>query len=203
MATSPRITLQVHSSCRRSTDQVQEHRLFPTTVPAKTVAHSKHQKMAFSLLKNFLNSGAKPKVAEPNRLTLERRNAKSTSTQELISIIERDGGVIVEEIISTELAARIKNDLKPYFDTDKVDPSGFFPETTQRASGLLGISDACVELACNKTYIGIANEMLTSEFSFWNDQRRETVRTKPIISSTVGFRVNPGGRRQALHRDDR
>jgi hypothetical protein len=31
---------------------------------------------------------------------------------------------------------------------------------------------------------------------------QETVTSKPIISSTVGFRVNPGGKQQALHRDD-
>jgi hypothetical protein len=69
----------------------------------------------------------------------------------LVSIIERDGGVIVENLISQELATRIKSDLKPYFDSDRVDPSGFFPHTTQRATGLLGKSDACVKLACSIT----------------------------------------------------
>jgi ectoine hydroxylase-related dioxygenase (phytanoyl-CoA dioxygenase family) len=153
--------------------------------------------MAFQYLKSLF-------VAPPKQPKIERMDANdpSTTTDTLISIIERDGGVIVENIITTELATQIKTDLKPYFDTDKVDPSGFFPSTTQRATGLLGISDACVELACNKTYIDIANKMIGSTYTYWAGQTQETVTTKPIISSTVGFRVNPGGRQQAIHRDD-
>ena len=130
-------------------------------------------------------------------------NDPATTTDLLVEIIERDGGVIVENIISKELAARIKSELRPYFDTDKVDASGFFPHTTQRATGLLGRSDGCVELAMNPTYINVANRMISSTFTYWTGQRQETVTSKPIISSTVGFRVNPGGRQQGLHRDDR
>lgn len=134
---------------------------------------------------------------------LERRNARTTSKEELVHIIERDGGVIVEEIITQDLAAQIKADLEPYFNTDVKDESGFFPETTKRATGLLGISDACVELACNKTFIDVANQMLTSEYTAWTGQEQQTWRSKPYISSTVAFRVNPGGKQQGLHRDDR
>jgi ectoine hydroxylase-related dioxygenase (phytanoyl-CoA dioxygenase family) len=134
---------------------------------------------------------------------IERRNAATTSKEELIRIIERDGGVIVEEIISQELAAQIKADLEPYFQNDVKDESNFFPETTKRATGLLGISDACVELACNKTFIDVANDMLTSEYTGWTGQEQQTWRSKPIISSTVAFQVNPGGKQQGLHRDDR
>lgn len=110
--------------------------------------------------------------------------------------------MIFTNLITPEHALRIKADLKDHFDTDVADVSGFFRSTTQRATGLLGISDACVELACNPTFINVANEILASEFTYWGGQVQETVRTKPVISSTVGFRVNPG-RQQALHRDDR
>lgn len=153
--------------------------------------------MAFQYLKSLF-------VAPQKHSKIERMDASDplTTTEALISIIERDGGVIVENIITSELATQIRTDLKPYFDTDKVDPSGFFPSTTQRATGLLGISDACVELACNKTYIDIANKMIGSTYTYWVGQKQVTVTTKPIISSTVGFRVNPGGRQQAIHRDD-
>lgn len=139
-----------------------------------------------------------------NKPTIARYDANdpATTTDLLVSILERDGGVIVENIISQELASRIRTELKPYFDTDKVDPSGFFPHTTQRATGLLGRSDACVELAMNPTYIDVANRMISSTYTYWTGQEQETVTGKPIISSTVGFRVNPGGRQQALHRDD-
>lgn len=136
------------------------------------------------------------------QLTRCDANDPSTTTDLLVSIIERDGGVIVENLITQELATQIRSDLKPYFDTDKLDPSGFFPHTTQRATGLLANSDACVDLACNKTFIDTANKLISSTYTYWTGQRQETVTCKPIISSTVGFRVNPGGRQQDLHRDD-
>jgi len=123
------------------------------------------------------SSSTKPTIARFDA------NDPSTTTDLLISILERDGGVIVENIISKELAARIKAELKPFFDTDKKDNSGFFPETTQRATGLLGRSDACVELATNKTYIDVANKMLSSTYTYWSGQKQETVTSKPVISS--------------------
>jgi hypothetical protein len=99
--------------------------------------------MALSLLRDILtfHSPSTPATAKADKHTinnpsllpkLERRDATdpSTTTELLVSIIERDGGVIVENLISQELSTRIKSDLKPYFDTDRVDPSGFFPHTT-------------------------------------------------------------------------
>jgi len=145
-------------------------------------------------------NGSKP---SPPTIARYDANDPATTTDLLVSIIERDGGVIVENLISQDLAMQIKSELKPYFDTDKVDPSGFFPHTTQRASGLLARSEGCVELAMNPTYINVANAMISSTYTYWSGQRQETVTSKPIISSTVGFRVNPGGRQQDLHRDDR
>jgi ectoine hydroxylase-related dioxygenase (phytanoyl-CoA dioxygenase family) len=143
-----------------------------------------------------------PVSKSPPKIARHDARDPETTTELLVSVIERDGGVILENLITSELAARIKSDLAPYFDTDKVDPSGFFPTTTQRATGLLAKSDACVELACNKTYIDVANSMISSTYTYWTGQTQETVTGKPIISSTVGFRVNPGGRQQDLHRDD-
>ncbi len=122
-------------------------------------------------------SSKKPKIARCDA------NDPATTTELLVPIIERDGGVIVENLISKELASRIKSELKPYFDTDKKDCSGFFPETTQRATGLLGRSDGCVELAMNPIYINVANKMLSSTYTYWSGQEQETVTSKPIISS--------------------
>ena len=142
---------------------------------------------------------------EPTKPTLLRYDAlDSTTTPELLVLaIQKEGGVIVQNLISASLASQIKHDLKPHFDTDTPDKSGFFPSTTQRASGLLGISDACAELATNPLFIAVANAMVSSTHTFWRGDHQETVQEKPIVSSTVGFRVNPGGEQQVLHRDDK
>lgn len=160
------------------------------------------RRMLTILRKAFSFAIPVPASKAPPRIARYDARDPTTTTKLLVSIIERDGGVIVENLITSKLASQIKSDLAPYFDTDKIDPSGFFPTTTQRATGLLAKSDACVELACNKTYIDVANAMISSTYTYWSGKTQETVTGKPIISSTVGFRVNPGGRQQDLHRDD-
>ena len=135
---------------------------------------------------------------------LQRFDAKDPATTSalLVEAVYQDGGVIVENLISTELAAQIRGELKPYFDTDRIDKTGFFPETTQRASGLISISGGCIEYLTQPLLIDTVNALLSSTYSFWVGEKVRTVTSKPQISSTVGFRVNPGGRQQALHRDD-
>lgn len=174
------------------------------TVPAQaSLIKPDIARRMISLLRNVFSFAIPaPAARVPPRIARCDATDPKTTTKLLVSIIERDGGVIVENLISSELASQIKSDLAPYFDTDKMDPSGFFATTTQRATGLLAKSDACVELACNKTYIDVANAMISSTYTYWTGQTQETVTGKPIISSTVGFRVNPGGRQQDLHRDD-
>ena len=119
----------------------------------------------------------------------------------ILEYLQRDGVVIVTEMFSRTHVEQVKQDLAPHFDSDVIDQSDFFPSTTQRATGLFAISRACVDLAMHPLFLAVANRLLTSVYTFYLGTEKNTVRSKPIISSTVGFRVNPGGRQQALHRD--
>ena len=125
-----------------------------------------------------------------------------TTIETLLKILHRDGGVIIENFISESLAAQIKDELKPFFDTDRVDQSGFFPTTTQRATALLAHSKSCVDLITNPLLVSLSDALLTSQYTYWTGQSQATAIAKPTISSTVAFRVNPGGAQQGLHRDD-
>ena len=144
----------------------------------------------------------KPKTfSKPPQIVRFDANDPSLDIRQLIAVIERDGGVIVENLISKDLASCIKKDLEPHFNSDKPDTSGFFPETTQRAIGLFGISNACVEYGTNAIFIEVANAMVSSTSEYWQGRTRHILRERPIISSTVAFRVQPGGKQQGLHRD--
>jgi hypothetical protein len=135
-------------------------------------------------------------------LTRVYANDASTTPALLQSIIERDGAVIVKGLVPRELCERVREDLKPQFDTDRVDESGFFPTTTKRAHGILAYSDATAELLVNPLFQSVANGILTSNYTYWEGQGKKRVSAKPQIASIVGFRVEPGGTQQALHRDD-
>ncbi|UJR07469.1 hypothetical protein I4U23_011758 [Adineta vaga] len=127
--------------------------------------------------------------------------ASKTAADDILDYLQRDGVVIVNGMFTKDHIERVKNDLEPHFDTDIIDQSGFFPSTTQRATGLFGISRACVDLAMHPLFLSVANRLLTSTYTFYLGSTKTIVTSKPIISSTVGFRVNPGGKQQALHRD--
>ncbi|KIW16891.1 hypothetical protein PV08_04081 [Exophiala spinifera] len=141
-------------------------------------------------------------ISETATPSIVRVNAAEASVDFLLDILERDGGIIIENFISPDTAAQIRADLKPYFEADGGDVSGFFPKTTRRAIGLLGISDGCVDLALHPLLTEVASRLLTSRYEYWIGQERQTAVSKPQISSTVGFQVNPGGEQQGLHRDE-
>ncbi|KAK5992441.1 Dioxygenase swnH1 [Cladobotryum mycophilum] len=126
----------------------------------------------------------------------------ATDAALLESILQRDGAVIVRSLVPQSLCQQIKEDLKPLFDSDTPDAAGFFPKSTKRAHGILARSDASAELVLNPLFQGVAERMLISKYTYWEGQEQKTVAAKPQITSIVGFRVEPGGSQQALHRDD-
>ncbi|KAM3502492.1 hypothetical protein MY10362_004810 [Beauveria mimosiformis] len=149
------------------------------------------------------HQAGKPFPTEAGKeLTTVYASDPTTTPESLEAILERDGAVIVKNLVSKELCQQIRKDLKSSFDTDRVDPSGFFPTTTKRAYSILAKSDACAELAVNPVFLGVANQMLTSHYTYWEGQKQLHVSGKPQITTMVGFRVEPGGSQQSMHRDD-
>ncbi|KAE8445038.1 hypothetical protein EG329_013752 [Mollisiaceae sp. DMI_Dod_QoI] len=130
------------------------------------------------------------KTSSPTpQLTRLDANSPTTTSSAIIEVLHRDGGVIVENLFSTSLAAQIKSELKPYFDTDRVDKSGFFPETTQRASGLIGISPGCVEYLTTPLLMEVVNEVLSSTYSYWLGEELRTV-TRCVAAITKSTKEN-------------
>ena len=136
--------------------------------------------------------------------TLESIDASdpSLTTKYLSSILHRDGAFIARNLVPKALCERIRADLRPSFESAISDESGFFPSTTKRAYSVLAKSDACGELVVNPLFQDLAESILTSHYTYWEGQKQLHVSGKPQIASIVGFRVEPGGKQQALHRDD-
>lgn len=129
-------------------------------------------------------------------------NDPSITATLLESILQRDGAVIVKSLVPESLCQQIREDLKPIFNADKPDAAGFFPTTTKRAHGILAHSDASAELVVNPLFQSVAERVLNSNYTYWEGQSQKKVVGKPQIASIVGFRVEPGGSQQPLHRDD-
>ncbi|CAF1033872.1 unnamed protein product [Rotaria magnacalcarata] len=137
------------------------------------------------------------------KVTVARVSATSPTAEfDIIKHIERDGVVIVTGMFSRDHIEQVKKDLAPYFDSDTPDQSGFFPTTTQRANHVFGISRACIDMCMHPLLLAVGDRLLTSTYHYYRGLEKCTAVSKPIISATNSFRINPGGRQQALHRDD-
>ncbi|CAF1537083.1 unnamed protein product [Adineta steineri] len=135
-------------------------------------------------------------------VTITRIAATSENAEDkILESLRRDGVAIVTGMFSKDHTDQVIKDLAPHFNSDVIDESGFFPSTTQRATGLFAISRACIDIAMHPLFLSVANRLLTSTYTLYYGPEKHIATSKPIISSTVGFRVNPGGKQQALHRD--
>jgi hypothetical protein len=121
----------------------------------------------------------------------------STATAaDIKEFTDRDGGVIVEGVLSPEMIDRINSDVEPYLEgMDPVrdfgampDGGGFMPNT-KRLEGLVEKSDAVVELILDDRYQAWVASVLTggSEYQYNAGQVIE---------------IGPGEPAQTLHRDE-
>ncbi|GME27421.1 Phytanoyl- dioxygenase [Neofusicoccum parvum] len=106
-------------------------------------------------------------------------------------------------VLSTAETASIEKQVRPYLNADAPWEGDFFPPETRRVMGLAGKSREYIEkIPGNPLYRGVCDALLTSKFTSWNGQKRETSISKPQLNNTIVFSINPGARAQDLHRDD-
>ena len=131
----------------------------------------------------------------PEPAGLERL-AADCETEKLVEVLRRDGGLVVEGLISRSAAAAIDADLAPFIESRH---GGFRPEfddtfygsNTKRIQGLANKSRRFVdEILLNPALLGLADGVLLDHGGdYWMSQA-ETI-----------F-IGPGNARQELHRDD-
>lgn len=120
--------------------------------------------------------------------------ASTATAAEIFEITERDGGVIVEQVLSLDLRARINAELGPYL--EGIDPSraygdagGAFGLRTKRLEGLVEKSDAVVEALLDERYQAWVALSLT-----WAGEVQ--------LNAAQLIEIGPGEPAQMLHRDE-
>jgi len=134
----------------------------------------------------------KPLSPPPAGLTILPATATAA---EISEICDRDGGVIVRQVLSPDLLARINAELEPYLkDIDPataygVDAAGAFGLHTKRLEGLVEKSDAVVEALLDSRFQEVVARTLT-----WGGEFQ--LNTAQLIE------IGPGEPAQVLHRDE-
>lgn len=129
----------------------------------------------------------------------------TSSLDEILAILERDGGVILTNFVPLETMDKIDEDLEPYMtpiaETDGYD--NFIGRQTLVMAGLVGKSDTIANiLDTNETIEKLLEVILEERYPAVFETHVEELVSEPLLSIAVGFNVGHGSPRQALHRDD-
>ena len=111
------------------------------------------------------------------------------SNSEILEVIEKDAGVILDNVLPNNFLKQMDEELSPYIDNFKKGKSEFTGYETVRVGGLLARSEACRELALNPQINQLASDFL-NPFGDGYDF---------LFTSAVS--IGPGETEQILHRD--
>lgn len=129
----------------------------------------------------------------------------TSSLDDILAHLERDGGVILTDFASLETMDKIDEELEPYVkpiaENDGYD--NFIGRKTLVIPGLVGKSDTIANiLDTNETIEKLLKIILEEKYPAVFENHIEELVTEPLLSISVGFNVGHDSPRQALHRDD-
>ncbi len=106
-------------------------------------------------------------------------------------VLMRDGAVIIENVVSSDVVGRVLDDFKAPFDEQGHKFSNEFNGfKTRRLGGILGHSRNAADILAHSLVTGVAEHVLKPNC--------ETYR----IGSSTAIEIHPGEGNQELHRDD-
>ncbi|KAK5989563.1 Dioxygenase swnH2 [Cladobotryum mycophilum] len=129
----------------------------------------------------------------------------TSSLEEILAILERDGGVILTDFVSPETLDKVDEELEPYtkppVDSDSYD--NFIGKKTLVIPGLIGKSDTLADLLdTNETIDKLLTTLLEERYPAVWEEHTEDLVVDPLLSISMAFNVSHDSPRQALHRDD-
>ncbi|USP76411.1 SwnH2 [Curvularia clavata] len=128
----------------------------------------------------------------------------SSSLNDILGVLERDGGVILTDFVPLETMDKIDMELEPYtkppVESDSYD--NFIGKKTLVIPGLVGKSDTIANiLDTNETIEKLLKEILEVRYPAIYENHTEELIVEPLLSISMAFNVSQGSPRQALHRD--
>ncbi|KAK4901998.1 hypothetical protein LTR27_000898 [Elasticomyces elasticus] len=126
------------------------------------------------------------------------------SVEEIIAVLDRDGGVIVDDFVNSAQLDRIRRDVAHYHEAGALNNSAIniCPPETILTPGLVGKSDTVAALCESSQLSGLRKNILTDEFVVLREGYNDERSIDPLLSISLAFNVGPNAPRQRLHRDD-
>ena len=128
--------------------------------------------------------------------------SNDTSVDAVCEIIDRDGAVIIEGMITPGVMDQLVGDLEPWIKRSPFGEAGFSGNRTRRTSALFAKSRHMTEFVLHPLFLGTAERLLCVEFPMMAGERQTMVRPTVQVSVTQAIEISPGQAAQDLHRDD-
>ncbi|ATO18453.1 phytanoyl-CoA dioxygenase [Acinetobacter sp. LoGeW2-3] len=126
----------------------------------------------------------------------------STSVEEVVEIMKRDGGVIIEDMISSEVLNNFWEDLSPYLDKTPYGVEGFAGPKTKRCCALMAKTLSSQYFITQPHFLGAARTFLEEDYEFLLADKTIKTTNTTQLSVTQAIQIWPGQKAQVLHRDD-
>jgi ectoine hydroxylase-related dioxygenase (phytanoyl-CoA dioxygenase family) len=109
----------------------------------------------------------------------------------ITSTLRRDGAVIVNDLVESDLVDAVRAELRPELDTSGLkSKSDFNGSLTLRTSCILSVAPSAAELVDHDMVVRVADEILLPHCATYQ------------VGSLTAIEILPGESEQALHRDD-
>lgn len=119
-----------------------------------------------------------------------------------MAIIERDGGVIIEDFLAADVIDELKADLLPKLAQKRTGSYDFAGSQTRRMSALFAHSRRTADVVTHPLYLPVAQALLDRPVVYGSGERRYEIKPGIRIGATQLIQIGPGQGAQPLHRDD-
>ncbi|MFL4396768.1 phytanoyl-CoA dioxygenase family protein [Acinetobacter pittii] len=127
----------------------------------------------------------------------------SSSIEEIVSVINRDGGVILENFLDANTTQQINEELVHQLNAIPDGEDDYFAGTrTRRMSRLFSRLPQMPQIALHPTYLQVAKTILQKPLLAWSGSKRIEIKPDIQVGVTQAIQIWPGQKAQPLHRDD-
>ena len=128
--------------------------------------------------------------------------AASSSVDDILAILERDGGVIIEDFFDPETFAALKADLLPKVEAVGTGDDDFTGFKTRRLSNLFRHTPHMAAYFDHPMYIPLAERIINRPVTYFAGEAAMGISPGLRVGQSQVIQIAPGEKMQPLHRDD-
>jgi ectoine hydroxylase-related dioxygenase (phytanoyl-CoA dioxygenase family) len=130
------------------------------------------------------------------------RLPEDASLDDVCEVIDRDGGVIVENLVSPSTLAGLLDDLGPILTDIGWGRDDFSGNRTRRVGAIFAHTRHAADVVTHPLFYGTAERFLQLPVASWLGEERTETTASIQIGGTQAIQIHPGEGSQPLHRDD-